>query len=424
MNGTSILEATSLPQRSSNDQFDGIEQRRFKATTQSIGGKTELAAFNIGNLNTAGVYADSISSDVPDYFKFNFAFRSTLVLSASDLTGQPLNSIGLQVYKAGANGASSTLVSDYATQILEPGDYYIKVSSNLDNINYRLNVEGKPQVTELVGNTFTGPSQVLLTAGASDTDNPATTISINYSVKNAGTLAAPNVKVSFYLSRDQTFSLAGAVPDFKVAVDQVFDLSPNQSNASTPLTLTLPAWKDNFWTVDGTYYLLEVIDPDNTIAETNETNNVSVLALDVQQIPTINLRGKSLSVNGTSFAPTAVVSTTFVTENNGFKSANTPFEISFLLAKTPVFSKGDSNAWSLATASIDGGIAGKKDSGPQAINLTLPPRDWSGWASLSGQQTFYIGMIQNTNSAVNDVNPDDNQNRGQNIDWVAINVTL
>ncbi|PSB21646.1 hypothetical protein C7B65_03430 [Phormidesmis priestleyi ULC007] len=425
MNGTSLLDAAFLPQRSSSDQLDGIQRRQFKSTIQSIGGKAELSAFNIGTLNTAGVYTDSISSDVPDYFKFNLGFRSNLVLSATDLTGQPLSSIGLQLYKASTDGTASTPLSNDATQLLEPGDYYIKVSSSLDEINYRLNVEGKPQFTELVGNGFTGDSQVFLTLGANDTDSPVSTVSVNYSVKNAGTIFAPNVKVSFYISRDQTFS----PNDYKVVSDLSFDLAANQSSPTTPLTLNLPAWRDTFWVVDGAYYLLAVVDPSNAIAETDETNNVSVLTLDVQQIPTTNLRGKSLTVNKTTFAAAETVTATFVTENNGFKSAfnmvptDTRIQVGFYLSTTPVFNKSSTTAYNLARPSIDG-IAGKSNSGPQNTSFKLPPANWIGWASPSGLQTVYIGMIQNNNEVVNDIDPDDNQNLGQGIDWVEITVNL
>ena len=431
MNGTSILETAFLPQRSIDDQLDGIQRRRLQSVTQSIGGKAELSAFNIGTLNTAGAYTDSISSDVPDYFKFNFAFRSNLVLSATDLAGQPLNSVNFQLYKAVANGTSSIEVLDYAKPdaILEPGDYYIKVSSDLDNVNYRLNVEGKPQVTELVGNGFTGPGRVLLTLGTSETDSPITTISANYSVKNDGTIVTPNVKVSFYISRDQTFSLAGAVPDYQVAPDQIFNLQANQASPVAPLTLKLPDWRNVFWVVDGPYYLLAVIDPSNAIAETNETNNVSVLTLDVQQIPTTNLRGKSLTVNKTTFAAAETVSATFVTENNGFKDAfnatptDTQIQVGFYLSTTPVFSKSSTTAYTLAQPSIVG-IAGKSSSTPQTTSFNLPPANWSGWASPSGKQTVYIGMIQNTNDGVTDINPEDNQNLGQGVDWVEVTVNL
>ncbi len=415
LNGTNFLSGAFLPQRSTSDQFDGIQRRQFKSTTRSIGGATELSAFNIGLLNTAGVYADSIGVDAPDYFKFNLGSQSNLVLSANN------PAVSLQLYKAGVGGNSSTLVPNYATQTLEPGDYYIKVSSNADGIDYLLNVEGKPQFTELVGNIFTGPSQVLLTQGDSQNPSPVSTIPINYSIKNAGTFDALNVKVSFYISRDQTFSLAG---DRKIEADQIFNLQANQTSPSTSFNLSLPAWTDNFWTVDGLYYIFEVIDPINTIAETNESNNLSVLALNVQQIPTTNLRGKSLALSGT-FAPAGVVSATFVTENNGFKDATTQFDVSFFLSKTNVFNKDDSSAWAFNPPKSLNSIVGKGDSGTQTASLKLPTKaEWSGWANLSGTQTFYIGMIQNTDGAVNDVNPDDNQNRGLGIDFMQITVNL
>ena len=417
LNGTSVLDTAFLPQRSIRDQLDGIQRRRFVATTRSIGGGTELSAFNIGTLNAAGVYADSISSDLPDYFKFKFALKSTLLLSATDSGGQPLSSLNLQLYRAGAIGAPSTLLT-YVGQTLDPGDYYIKVSTNVDDINYRLNVEGKPQVTELLGNSFTGPSRVLLTPGTNSTD-PVTTIAVNYSAKNDGTIAAAGVKVAFYISRDQVLDRAS---DFLISTTTV-DLPAGQIGQSQPLNLALPSWLNTFWSVDGTYYLLALVDSDDAVAETNENNNVTVLNIDVQQIPTINLRGKSLAVNGTTFAPTGTVTATFVTENNGFKAETNGSEVGFYLSTTPVFSKSDASAWAFTPKAI-GGIAGKSPLTSQTATLTLPPKNWAGWANPSGTQKVYIGMVQNNDGSVNDVDQTDNQNRGQGIDWVEVMVNL
>ena len=413
LDGTKFLSEAFLTQRSPNDQFDGIQQRRFKSTPQSIGGKTELSAFNIGTLNTAGVYADSISVDAPDFFKFKLAFKSDLVLSTSG------SAVSLQLYKAGANGTPL----DYKTQVIEPGDYYIKVSkvSGSGSSDYVLNVEGKPQFTELVGNIFTAPSTVLLTQGATDADDPISTLSVNYSIKNTGTFNAPDVNVSFYISKDRVFDIA----DRKVG-GQIFNLQANQTQPSTSLVLNLPAWKNDFWTVDGDYFLLEVIDPSNTIPETNENNNLTVLTLGVEGIPTTNLRGKSLTVSRTSFAPAEFVSATFVTENNGFKSAGTAFETRFYLSKDPVFDSTNlSPYWVLSPRSFINDIAGKSASAPQTTSLKLPSKDeWSVWKNLSGPQKFYIGMIQNTDGAVKEVDLSDNQNRGLGIDYIEITVNL
>ncbi len=419
LNGTSVSDAAFLPQRASSDQFDGIQRRRFVSTIQSIGGSTELSAFNIGTLNAAGVYADSIDSTVPDYFKFKLAVKSTLVYSATDSSSQPLNSVQLNLYKAGVNGNASTLVN-YAGQTLDPGDYYIKVSTNLDGINYRLNVEGKPQFTELIGNAFTtSQPSVILTSGEATGTDPVTTISVNYSAQNVGTIAANGVKVAFYISRNQILDAS----DFLMTTTTTVDLPAGQSSQAQSLTLSLPSWKNNFWSVDGTYYLLAFVDSNNAFPETNEANNVTVLNIDVQQIPTINLRGKSLAVSGTTFAPTGTVSATFVTENNGFKAEPNGSEVGFYLSTTPVFNTTDTSAWRFTPKAISG-IAGKSVSVTQNVSLTLPPKSWAGWANLSGTQKVYIGMIQNNDGSVNDVDQTDNQNRGLGIDYVEILVNL
>ncbi|MCY7275308.1 MAG: hypothetical protein LH702_16615, partial [Phormidesmis sp. CAN_BIN44] len=114
---------------------------------------------------------------------------------------------------------------------------------------------------------------------------------------------------------------------------------------------------------------------------------------------------------------------TFVTENNGFKAETNGSQAGFYLSTTSVFNKSDTSIWAFTPTGVDP-IAGKSSSASKTVGLTLPPRSWAGWANLSGAQKLYIGMIQNIDVGVNDVDQTDNQNRGQGIDWVEIMVNL
>jgi hypothetical protein len=123
------------------------------------------------------------------------------------------------------------------------------------------------------------------------------------------------------------------------------------SNGSDVLSgVVLPPGDDNFWTTDRTYYIGMVIDPDNTINESNENNNFNVaLNQDKQGVAISNTRiadlvAASITLPSTSISAGATLGVTYTIRNDGRKSTgsiNDNIPLQFYLSKTPQLNTSD-----------------------------------------------------------------------------------
>ncbi|GGG29882.1 CARDB domain-containing protein [Hymenobacter glacieicola] len=97
------------------------------------------------------------------------------------------------------------------------------------------------------------------------------TIVLSTVVNNTGTGVAGSSAVGYYLSTDNAFS----TNDVSLGATGGVAISGGQS-ATRGLSVTIPAT-----TATGQYFVLHVVDPQNAVAETNETNNVTSSAVSV-----------------------------------------------------------------------------------------------------------------------------------------------
>lgn len=115
------------------------------------------------------------------------------------------------------------------------------------------------QSANLVGSAFdvtTGP----LKAGSSFT--------INYDIRNLGGGSASSFDVSFYISSNNFISSL----DVLLGTTTISGLSGNTTSSYTS-TLTLPSVSDSFWSGSRTYYIGMIVDSNNTVSESNESDN-------------------------------------------------------------------------------------------------------------------------------------------------------
>jgi len=104
-----------------------------------------------------------------------------------------------------------------------------------------------------------------------------TQIDFNFDLKNTGdSMAINNYDVKMYLSQDDVFSgddiLLGELAEMNTPVGAVLDLSAS---------IVIPAS-----TANGAYYLLLIVDAENTIIESNEHNNMTTLPIMVGTVST------------------------------------------------------------------------------------------------------------------------------------------
>lgn len=226
-------------------------------------------------------YQDWIgSTDRSDLYQFRLAKRSNVSLSLKnsriDVDLSLLNSRGRWLQRSTRTGRQTQLNSTS----LAAGVYYIKVALNRPTAkpigtNYTLQTIIYPDQTpipsinssdskpDLRGMTFTAPANVA--AGSSFT--------VHFGVHNAGGAVDAGTRVAFYLSEDPKITTG----DRLLGTYELGSLAAKSNSSLFSTALTLPGASENFfWNGDKTYSVGMIVDPLNTLGESDETNNGNV----------------------------------------------------------------------------------------------------------------------------------------------------
>jgi subtilase family serine protease len=134
---------------------------------------------------------------------------------------------------------------------------------------------------------------------------------VEVSLRNSGNVEATNVLYRVYLSADQTLDAGDTV----AVTDTVPSLAPTNGSFVNTTAVTLdPALR-------GSYYLIGVVDPDATIVELNETDNLFVLTPPFIAGPELSttVRGQRNAIAGEDMALSVIVSNDGVMNANGIR---------------------------------------------------------------------------------------------------------
>lgn len=193
---------------------------------------------------------------------------------------------------------------------------------------------------DLIAETVIGPSATA----------PGASVALTYRVAASGSSgAALTTATRLYLSLD-------AVPDPSDTVlgEWSTTLQPGESQTTTQTVVVptaLPA---------GAYRVLAVVDPEDTVTELNEANNLSVgepvlvgpdLRLSAFSAPQFGLEGAALDVTDTAW--------------NGGSDAG-PFVVAYYLSSDRVFDAGDAL---LGSRAVTGLVANGSDAGTTSLSL-------------------------------------------------------
>ncbi len=206
---------------------------------------------------------------------------------------------------------------------------------------------------------------------------------VDAEVRNYGTGPTGPFTVGFYLSNDTTFTTA----DILIGEEQVADLAAD-ATAYVGQFVTVPASVPA-----GSYYLGMIMDTRNTVAESNEANNVVYDhdPVDVFDPPDI--------ASWTFGPPRGAVARTFTiynaVKNIGAGPAG-PFTVEFYLSTDMTFTSADTLIGTRSYSGLDAGAAGLNEN----TAVTIPDSVPAG--------SYYLGMIMDTGDTVVESNENNN----------------
>jgi hypothetical protein len=423
---------------------------------QAIGGSTEAKSFDIGVVDGTANYQDFVLGAGTDNYKFKLV-RSTK-FDAFQLTagvaGPALTTASLEVFQEGLAGVRTLVPTPAVGGVLAAGVYYIRIKNTgtptpVTKTNYNLNISGTPivvnlQTTPLTITNAAGTAGVTLVqvdpaftaATPIESRTDRTTARVQYTVKNteAGGNSGP-FKVKFYLSRNATIDPTLVTGDFLLKeITVAAGVSGNGDLALTEDVL-LPPGDNLFWTTDTDYYIGAIVDSENVLLETNETDNsnlgigkdVNVVAITNTQTPDLLLA----SITGPGSATRGgTVAISYTAKNAGKRAtaavANS-VDVAFYLfaddAAVPQFNKSGALTTKLTFEDTILGVPALGTAGPNAATVTLPGATDSFWSRpgiVPGTTKFYLAAVIDPAGAIKESDEFNNSNLGLGIDIISL----
>jgi uncharacterized membrane protein len=209
-------------------------------------------------------------------------------------------------------------------------------------------------------------------------------VTVNSTVLNTGTGNAATSAVGYYLSPDNAYSSS----DVLLSTSAINTLSAGGSQAKQTV-VTIPVT-----TASGNYFLLHKADYNNTVAESNETNNLAFNSLTVGNAAVTDVSALSPGTSTAAISPSGSLTANFTIKNSGTSSLNS-VNAGFYLSTDTTWSTSDN----LLTAGVTGPLA------PGATTvltktLTVPP------GTLPG--SYYILFFADNTMAISEANENNN----------------
>lgn len=277
---------------------------------------------------------------------------------------------------AGASsGGSTPLVIPATTPV---GAYYIVAKADGDDM--------VPETSETNNTTARsikiGGDLVVSTLTVPANSGAGSSIVITETVANQGGGDAAASVTRFYLSADGSLGAGDVLMDGSRAVP---DLPPGASSAGSTSVIIPPG------SAVGTFYIVAKADADDTVSETQETNNTRFRSISIGPDLTIS----SMAVSSSTVAAGSVVNVTDTVMNQGADLA-APTTTRFYLSKNGILDAGDvALAPGRAVAEI---AAGASNSG--MTPLSIPPGTASGsyYALAKADGDLVVGESLETNN--------------------------
>jgi subtilase family serine protease len=280
-------------------------------TVQNQGSAPTTASISIGySLSTNSVYGDG--DDI--------AITTTRVVG-------PLGA-------GGTSTATTNLLIPSSTPV---GTYHVCANADSSNAVSETNESNNSRCsTTTVGS---GGIDLIVTAASTTTTAvaPGGSFTLSNSAKNQGITAAGKFIIAFHLSTNTTY---GDGDDIVLTATRTLTSLGKGATSTANTSLVIPSTATN-----GSYYVCVMADRDNTVPETDETNNTLCTATPVQ-VDVADLVMTAVTPNAATLSTTATLSVTNTVLNQGSK-APISSKVGFKLSPTANYD--DSGAIASAT---------------------------------------------------------------------------
>jgi subtilase family serine protease len=255
--------------------------------------------------------------------------------------------------------------------------------------------------------------------------NRGQALDVSFTIANETKNDANPFSANLYISQDANITKE----DVRLGTYALKDgLAAGSDTGEKTHRYTTPGADDQFWADgDGTYYVGMVIDPENEVTETNETNNSNLGAgLDSDSFTTSpvvppdlrsDLKGTSFEIAQPEINRGQALDVSFTIANETKNDAN-PFSANLYISRDPNISADDRQ---IGTYALKDGLAAGSDTGEKTHRYTTPGADDQFWAD--GGDTYYVGMVIDPENEVTETDETNNSNLGTGRDLNDVKIT-
>jgi subtilisin family serine protease/subtilase family serine protease len=344
-------------------------------TTGNTGNPIAVSA-TVQNLGTSAAAATTLK----------FYLSSDAVIGSTDTL------LATLAVPALAGGASTIISASPPIPVtLPPGTYFIGAIVDPDNAIIETNEANNSRAGNTIVTSTQAVDLTMTAVSGPTTARNEQSITLSATVSNQGTASAPASMIRWYLSTDSTITTADT-PLGSVTTTTLAAGASRTVSITTTVPASVPA---------GTYRFGVIADPDNLVAETNETNNARASGSTVAVSYTADL--VMTAVAGPPSAATGTnVTFTGTLKNQGAAAVNQSFNVGFYLSSDSTITTNDRLVATVPVASLAAG-----ESIPLSVTVTLRTSLQAG--------TYRVGAIADDGGVIAESNNNNNALAGNTI---------
>ncbi|QIX61065.1 T9SS type A sorting domain-containing protein [Hymenobacter sp. BT18] len=348
------------------------------SAASGLPGAALTSSVTIKNTGTASATASTVG-----YYLSKDAVYDAADVSMGQTTGGTLAASGSATRTGSFSIPAATTAGSYYVLFVADAQGTIMESNETDNVlSVALTVKATQADLTLASATL-GSSTVV-------TGNTVTT---SVSIKNQGSASAASSTIGYYLSANTTWDGNDVLLKTVTGASLAAAASDTRTNS-----LTIPAT-----TAAGSYYVLFVADPQSSVTEGDETNNVASASLAVTAPAVADLSLASATLQAATVVKGSTVSSSVQISNSGNAAASAS-TVGYYLSKNTTLDATD-----VSLGQTTGGALGANASATRTATLTIPA------ATVAGG--YYVLFVADAQSAVTE------SNETNNVATVALAVT-